>query len=89
MNGELKIVPWFTFNFNVPQNMLAHVIDARYEFKQFYNNISQDLADGGELVSRYGLGGSQMKAIELVENEDGNGFEYRSKTPSLVRCLYS
>jgi hypothetical protein len=33
MNGELKVVPWFTFKFDVPQNVFGHVIDARYEFK--------------------------------------------------------
>jgi len=36
----------------------THVVDVAYEFELFYNNISKDSVDGGELVFLFGLGGS-------------------------------
>jgi hypothetical protein len=38
------------------------------------------LGNGQKLGSCYGFGASQTKAIQLLENQDGNGFEFRNKT---------
>jgi len=32
------------------------------------------------MVFHYGLGGTPVKAIELFEEQDDNGFEFKNKT---------
>jgi hypothetical protein len=51
--------------------MLIPIVDVGYESKQLYDNISKDLADGGELTHHFGHGGNYITTIELVKNEDG------------------
>ncbi len=65
------------------------VVDVGYEFELFYNNISKDSIDGGKLVFFFGLGGSWIKVVELMENKDGTRLEYKRRTPSLIHRLYS
>lgn len=69
--------------------MLTPIINVGYESKQLYDNIFEDSTDGGQLTSHSNFGGDQTRAIELVKNEDDNGFEYKSKTPLLVHRLSS
>jgi hypothetical protein len=77
----LKIVIHVAFDIDVPHSAPTFIVDVKYEAKEFYDNISKDLAYGQELRSRYGLGGNQTKVIQLLENQDDNGFEFRNKTP--------
>ncbi len=63
------------------------VVDVGYEFELFYNNISKDSVDGGELVFLSGLGGRWKKVVELMENKDGTRFEYKRRTPLLIHHL--
>jgi len=41
------------------------------------------------MVFHYGLGGTPVKAIELFEEQDDNGFEFKNKTWSLIHHLLS
>jgi hypothetical protein len=84
----MKIILQVIFYFNVPQNMLALVVDVGYESELFYNDISKDSINGGNLAFRFSLGGSWRKAIGLMENKDGIKYEYRNRTPSLIHCLF-
>lgn len=68
---------------------MAPIVNVRYEAKQFYGSITDDLVDGRELVFHYDLSGSPMRAIELLEDQDTNGFEFRSKTRSPIHHLIS
>ncbi len=70
-----------TFDIDVPQRTPTLIVDVKYASKEFYNNISKDLTYGQELGSRYGLGGNQTKVIQLLENQDDNGFEFKNETP--------
>jgi hypothetical protein len=79
--GKLKSVLWVAFDIDVPRNAPTFMVDAKYESKEFYDNISKDSTNGQELRSRYGLDGSQTKAIQLVENQNENGSKFRNKTP--------
>jgi len=67
----------------------APIFYARYESERFYNNIFEVSTDGRKLGSCYGLNGNWRKVIQLLENHDGNGSEFKSKTPSLAHCLFS
>jgi hypothetical protein len=45
---NVKIILQIIFDFNVPQNVLAPIVDVGYEFELFCNNIFKDLTNGGE-----------------------------------------
>ncbi len=68
---------------------MAPIVDVKYEAEQFYGSTTNDLANGQELVSRYGHGGSPMKAIEVLEDQDDNGSKFKSRTRSLTHHLLS
>ncbi len=65
--GKLKYVPWVIFYCNVWQGVLVLIIDVGYEVESLYDNITNDSVDGRELFFRYGLSGSPMRAIGLIE----------------------
>jgi hypothetical protein len=47
--------------------VLVLIIDVGYEVESLYDNITNDSVDGRELFFRYGLSGSPMRAIGLIE----------------------
>lgn len=48
--------------------MPAFIVDVGYEFEELYDSIFENSTNGGKLSSRYDLGGSQTRAIELFKH---------------------
>jgi hypothetical protein len=48
--GKLKNVRWVFFKVDITLNVLALVVDPRYESKQLFNNIFESSFDVGKVV---------------------------------------
>ncbi len=79
--GKLKNVRWVFFEVNIILNVLALVVDPRYELKQLFNNISKGSFNVGEVVPSLGLSEGQTMTFEFVENKAIIITKYRSMTP--------
>ncbi len=82
--GKLKNICWVFFEVDITLNVLALVVDPRYESKQLFNNIFESSFDVGKVVPSTCLSEGQTMVLEFVENKAIIRTKYISMNPLLI-----